>query len=511
MLQLLVKSLIRVLLALPCALIIAWVLFRLRMEYRLRSNPGVKGPVLANNPFRAVIFFWEGAYMQATNQLLDFYNSLFTRFSPTCHVVELPFATRRIIITRDPEHIKTVLTSNFTSFGKGRLFHDSWSPFLGDSIFTTDGALWQRNRALLRPMFTRERVRDLDIFDRWTTRLVEKLPPDGSGVDVCDLFYRMTLDVTTDFLLGHGVGALDNPDGEFTRAFMHVQRKQMILTILHPFRWFVPQRSYNANISILERFIDPFIQSTLNLTTDQLTHLSKSDRDFTFLHNIALLTRDRKVIRDQIMAVLIAGRDTTAATLSWTLYELARCPDVWSKLRLHVLDRVGHQRMPSYDDLKNLTYLSHTINETLRLWPAVPYNLRSCIESSTLPGQPGEPDIAALPDDIVLYSTLAMQRRPDLYPPTSSTFADPAIFSPDRWENWTPKPWQYVPFNGGPRICIGQNFALTEMAFVLVRLLQKFDRLEYRGKWSAQYHKVDIVGCPGQGVPVAFYQPESCK
>ncbi|PHH78422.1 hypothetical protein CDD80_6927 [Ophiocordyceps camponoti-rufipedis] len=499
-------------LAFPCAIIIAWFIFRIRTEIRLRKTPGVRAPIIASNPFSGILFFWEAAYMQATNQLIPFYSNIFTRSStstPSTHTVELPFATRRILITRDPEHIKTVLTSKFTSFGKGQLFHDSWSPFLGDSIFTTDGALWQRNRALLRPMFTRERVRDLDIFDRWTNLLLDKLPPSGQTVDVCALFYRVTLDVTTDFLLGHGVGSLENPDGEFTRAFTEVQRKQMILTILHAFRWFIPQRSYTSSIRILERFIDPFIRSALKLTPDELANLSKSDRDFTFLHKIVLLSRDPKVIRDQIMAVLLAGRDTTAATLSWAVYELSRRPDVWTKLRASVLERVGSQRMPTYDDLKNLNYLTHTINETLRLWPAVPYNIRGCVETSTLPGQPGEPDIATLPDDIIVYSTLAMHRRLDLYPPISPTFADPAIFSPDRWEHWTPKPWQYVPFNGGPRICIGQNFAMTEMAFILVRLLQRFDRLEYRGDWSAQYHKTDIVGCPGQGVPVAFYEPKS--
>jgi cytochrome P450 len=61
-----------------------------------------------------------------------------------------------------------------------------------------------------------------------------------------------------------------------------------------------------------------------------------------------------------------------------------------------------------------------------------------------------------------------MQRRPELYPPVSKEFADPGIFSPDRWDRWTPKSWQYVPFNGGPRICVGQNFAMTEMGLTSV-------------------------------------------
>ncbi len=166
------------------------------------------------------------------------------------------------------------------------------------------------------------------------------------------------------------------------------------------------------------------------------------------------------------MAILIAGRDTTAATLSWTLYELAAAPAVWARLRRDVLASVGRRRAPSYADLKRLPYLTHTLNETLRLYPAVPYNLRAALCDTTLPGGPGRPDIVVLEGDVVVYSTLAMQRRRDLYPlELAGGMADPGVFCPERWEGWTPKAWNYVPFNGGPRICVGQNFAMTEMAF----------------------------------------------
>ena len=178
------------------------------------------------------------------------------------------------------------------------------------------------------------------------------------------------------------------------------------------------------------------------------------------------------------MAVLIAGRDTTAATLSWTIYELARCPAVWARLRRDVLDAVGPRAAPTYEALKALPFLTHTLNETLRLWPAVPYNLRAALCDTSLPGGGGgRPDIAVLRGDVVVYSTLAMQRRRDLYPgfaggdgegmgeKGTGEFPDPAVFCPERWDGWTPKSWTYVPFNGGPRICVGQNFAMTEMAF----------------------------------------------
>ncbi|KAK1239118.1 hypothetical protein MKX08_006179 [Trichoderma sp. CBMAI-0020] len=482
---------------------------RLVTDYRLSKVDGVRASILAGNPITSFFFFFKSAYMHSQNRLLEYYFSMFENADPSCpNAVEISIIGRRSIITIDPEHIKAVLATNFAHFGKGDRFHSTWERFLGDSIFTTDGQLWQQSRTLIRPMFLKQKIRDMDIIERWSDVMISKIPPSGHTVDISDLFYRMTLDATTDYLLGHSVESLENPKGEFSKAFTYVQRKQMTLTLLAPLRRFIPKGEYNRGIKVLEAFIQPFIEATLTLIPEELQKISKSDKEFTFLHQIALFSRDPKVIRDQIMAVLLAGRDTTAATLSWALYELSNCPATWQKLRSHVLQKVGPDAAPTYEDIKDLTYLTHALYETMRLYPAVPFNIRTCLENSTLPGMPGQPGIATLKGDHVIYSTLAMQRRKELYPPVSETFADPAIFSPERWEHWTPKPWQFVPFNGGPRICIGQNFAMTEMAFMMIRLLQKYERIEYRGDWAAQYLKADIVGCPGQGVPIALYEAE---
>jgi cytochrome P450 len=238
-------------LALPALLVALWIFQLIYIPLRMRKSAGVKAPVLSSNPFGGnatnggnlysrmlidnTVFYmlFLSAYMQANNRMLEHFNDMFRKGDPTRpNVVELHFSRRRIIITQDPEHIKTILTSKFTQFGKGEMVHSAASPFLGDSIFTTDGQLWQKSRALIRPMFTRERVRDIDIFSHWTESLIAKLPPSGETVDICDLFYRMTLDVSTDFLLGQTVGALDNPNSEFSQAFTDVQRMQMIRVIL---------------------------------------------------------------------------------------------------------------------------------------------------------------------------------------------------------------------------------------------------------------------------------------
>lgn len=172
-------------------------------------------------------------YMQINNRLLEQFNYAYRDEDPNCpNVVEVAYGSRRIIMTRDHEHIKTVLTSKFSDFGKGRFVHEASSPFLGDSIFTTDGHLWQKSRGLIRPMFTTDRLRDIEIFTKWSEKLMIKMPPSGQTVDICELFYRMTLDVSTDFLLGQPVDALENPNNEFGRAFTDVQRMQVIRVII---------------------------------------------------------------------------------------------------------------------------------------------------------------------------------------------------------------------------------------------------------------------------------------
>ncbi|KAM0459277.1 hypothetical protein ACHAO4_002671 [Trichoderma viride] len=276
---------------------------------------------------------------------------------------------------------------------------------------------------------------------------------------------------------------------------------------MNPIAPLIPKGEYYRAIKRIEQFIEPIIARTLAICPTRLQELSKSDLEFSFLHSIAIYTRDPKLIRDQIMSVLFAGRDTTAATLSWAMYELSNYPQMWAKLRKEVLNKLGPQATPPYEILKDLTYLKNVLNETFRLHPAVPLNMRQVLETTTIPGRPGEADIVLLKGDSVTINVLGMHTCADLYPPTSEQFADLKIFSPERWEHWTPKPWTYIPFSGGPRICIGQNFALTEMAFCLVRLAQQYERIEYRGDWAAQKLQVDLIGTPALGVPMALYKP----
>jgi cytochrome P450 len=156
--------------------------------------------------------------------------------------------------------------------------------------------------------------------------------------------------------------------------------------------------------------------------------------------------------------------------------------------------------------------------ETLRLYPVVPFNVRLALKDTTLPiggGPDGLSPIGILKDTPIGYSTLVMQRRPDVTPPLPSPISpsSPDLtvedFCPERWQTWQPKPWNYIPFNGGPRICIGQQFALTEMGYTIVRMLQRYERVENHMEavdGGKPCLKAEIVLQPGQGVRVGFFE-----
>lgn len=399
---------------------------------------------------------------------LNFWQYLMTQFANPSRpfTIETANVGQRIIFTIDEENIKAILATQFNDYGKGARFHEEWHDFLGDSeiyrlcsscsfcvtdrylagIFTTDGDMWHSSRQLIRPQFIKDRVSDLHIFEKHVNVLLPLLSDrrPGVSVDLVDIFCRYTLDAATDFLLGRSVQSLQNPTVVFADAFAQVQATQGLIARTGPLNKFVSRKAFYKNLQIVDGFIQPFIEETLHLSPEELEKKSKSDEGYTFLHALASFTRDPKVLRDQIIAVLLAGRDTTAMTLSWTFYELSRKPEIVAKLRQEIKDTVGMDKAPTYADLKSMRYLQHTMNEVLRLYPNVPYNVRISLKDTTLPrggGTDGMQPIGILKGTPIGYSTLAMQRRDDIYPPPSEKFPHHLKFSPERWDSWTPKSW----------------------------------------------------------------------
>ncbi len=265
---------------------------------------------------------------------------------------------------------------------------------------------------------------------------------------------------------------------------------------------------FYESLKVVNEFVATFIDKALALSPEELEKKTNHDEGYTFLHAIAAYTRDRNVLRDQLVSILLAGRDTTACTLTWAIYHLSMDPKITAKLRQEIVETVGLDRQPTYQDLKSMKYLQHVLNETLRLYPVVPYNVRFSLTDTTLPvggGKDGRQPIGILKGTPIGYSTLVMQRRADLYPPPESGFPAADKFVPERWDGWVPNSWTYVPFNGGPRICIGQQFALMEMGYTLTRIFQEFEHVENRMNGVEPGMRADVVLQPAKAVKVAFY------
>ncbi|GCB20249.1 cytochrome P450 52A13 [Aspergillus awamori] len=399
---------------------------------------------------------------------------------------ELDFGiSNRAIVTKDPENIRALLTGQFADYGKGEPFHHDWKEFLGDSIFVTDGELWSRSRQLIRPMFTRDRIVDTEIFEHHVQHLIPLLAGTKSNkvVDVTPLFLRYTLDAATAYLFGEGTNSLQNPATSFAEAFSYVQHRQSEIFCYGPFNPILSRTKFRQELKKMNDFMAPFIQRALSLSPEELDKsLSKQE---TFIHALARFTRDPKVIRDQLTAILLAGRDTTATTLAFCFFELARNPSVVAALRSEIASRLGlgpSGRKPTYTDLKEMKYLTAVLNETNRLYPVVPFNVRYALKDTTLPrggGADGNGPVGIRANTRMIYSTMMMQRDPAHYPlPGSKNYFDPGKWVPERWMgDWVPKPWHFIPFNGGPRICLGQQFAMIEMGYTVVRILQVYESL----------------------------------
>lgn len=198
--------------------------------------------------------------------------------------------------------------------------------------------------------------------------------------------------------------------------------------------------------------MDSFIERGLDGNPQQVDLLG----DHVFLNRLMSETHDKVTIRSEILNILLAGRDTTAATLTTLWFCIARYPRVLRGLRAEIESFAG--RAPDLVELQDLKYLKAVINESLRLYPIVPENSRVAREDTTLPrggGKNGDLPLFIPKGEIVGWSLYTMHRRKDIFG------EDAEDFRPERWldaENETPlRPgWAYLPFSGGPRVCIGR-------------------------------------------------------
>ena len=208
---------------------------------------------------------------------------------------------------------------------------------------------------------------------------------------------------------------------------------------------------------IAPAFVDSLVENALANRSSQTTLEKQPGSRYIFVDELLSQTTDKIRIRSELLNVLLAGRDSTASLLSNVLFEISKRLDVWNNLRQEVDALAGSH--PSYDQLKNMRYLRALLNESLRLYPIVPENARQAISDTVLPiggGKDQTSPVFVAKGQFVGWSLYTMHRRKDLYGEDAETFR------PERWLDSGDKKglrvgWEYLPFNGGPRICIGRK------------------------------------------------------
>ncbi|CBF69707.1 protein CYP656A1 [Aspergillus nidulans FGSC A4] len=381
---------------------------------------------------------------------------------------------KRYVSTPDPENIKAVLATKFVDFDLGER-NAAFRPLLETGVFTQDGREWERSRALLRPIFNRaQALPDLLLIEEHVQSRLYRIP---RGYDIVNL-QQLVRDLTLDSAFIHFLAGRPRSQeaGEETstlnRSVTHSTRPGLI-----------SRSPAHENRGKLGRGCG---------------NESESEGWYDLLSKVADTVSDGVQIRSQLLHVLLAARDTTARLLSSVFYMLARHPSVWRKLEREVLVEFGLATqgdgkcpLPTYTQLREMKYVRAVLNEgcTRPTFsppppPSSPYEhpVRNTTHipparrrrrrmPAYIRGQEG--------DRALFYRT--MQRFTEIYGDDAEQF---------RPERWVPlrRGWGFLPFSGGPRICLGQQKALTEAVYVVVRMVQTFCDIEARDErpWREQ-------------------------
>lgn len=375
-------------------------------------------------------------------------------------LVEMRFLRERGWLVSDPALIEQVLVKLAGSFQKDPPLREL-RRILGNGLLTSEGEFWKRQRRLIQPAFHRDRIaRYAAIMVEHAARMVDRWH-DGQRIDL----HREMMETTADIV----VRALFGSDAGNTREVAHCIEVVMArftdpILLMFPVLERLPtptNRRVREVVPRLERIVRGFIEQRRAMgdtaPKDDLLAmlLAAQDEDGSRMSD--------QQVRDEVLVLYLAGHETTALALCWTFHLLASSPHVEARLHNEV-DAVLGARDPSLDDLPRLEYTARVVKESLRMYPPAWALGREAIAPIELAGH--RFDVGAW----IWVVPWVVHHDPRWYP-------EPWRFDPDRWEEPRAKAlpkFAYFPFGGGPRICIGNQFAMMEATLILATVARRF-------------------------------------
>jgi cytochrome P450 len=411
-----------------------------------RTVPGPQGhPILGHlRPYR--------------QDLMNFERSLTKDFGDIAHI---RFANRHAYFISNPDDVRKVLVEEADKYYKAPIYRLLLSRFLGNGLLTSEGDFWKRQRKLSQPAFHTKRIQAYaETMVDYTQRMLDSWE-EGQVRNVNQDMMHLTLNIVLKTLFNTEIGAEAAQLGEALTTVLEATNAGVRSLFQMLPEWVPLPRNIKNKRGV--RQMDAIIMRIVH-------ERHKSDVDNGDLLSMLLLAQDEdgnhmtdKQLRDEAVTIVLAGHETTANALTWSWWLLSQHPEVEAKLHEEV-DRVLGNRTPRLEDLRQLEYTDMVFKEAMRLYPPLPSIGRQSIVPVELAGY-------SLPTgSIVLISPHALHRD-------ARWWNQPEAFIPERFskENETSIPrYAYLPFGGGPRVCIGNSFAQMESVLLVATIAQRF-------------------------------------
>jgi enediyne biosynthesis protein E7 len=378
---------------------------------------------------------------------------------------------KRLYLLSHPSYAKHVLCDRPENYGKGLGLNDA-RILLGQGLLTSQGALWKRQRRFMQPAFHELSMEAyqgamlkaaMGVAERW-----RDYARTGQPLDVAQDMARLTLTVLGETILQAERGEVAREISEDLSLLADWAMRRMAAFSKLPI-WFPSPNNLRARRALrrLEGVTDSLIR--------QHNQSASGESEPLLARLLSYSEAEKHLVRDEVMTLLLAGHETTAATLTWVWHLLSQHPEIANRL-YQELEEVLGGRCPTLADLPQLNYTRMVLDETLRLYPPVWMLPRRAIADDQINGH-------AIPSGAdVLLCLFTLHRHPDFWD-------NPEQFDPERFSAGQAAgraPFAYLPFGTGPRTCLGKRFGLTEIMLVLAVLASRF-RME-----AIPNHRVEI-------------------
>lgn len=366
--------------------------------------------------------------------------------------------------TSNPDFIKKILQTNNKNYEKS-LAYEKLKMGLGDGLATSAGDYWRKQRRLAQPIFYKDNLENLfqDMGRTMNTFLDELEGHRGKEIDISKEVMKLTATIVLRALFNVEESQLLDEIYESMDVMQKYLTKHILNPLFSPFYYLT--REHQEFKSSMKN-MDDLVYSMMN-------NRRKSGEKKMDLLQMLMDVEDADTgekmtdlqLRNELVTMFSAGHETSATALAWILYILAQHPEIVKKIRVETDRVMPNQEMPAFKQIRELTYTEQVINEGMRLFPPAWIIGRRAVKDDEFNGFKIKKEIN------ILCQVYSLHRSPDLW-------EKPNEFNPDRFspERVKKRPRiHFIPFGSGPRMCIGNHFAMMEMQLILATIVQRFD------------------------------------